>query len=189
VAETVPPPPPAVPEARGLGALANALWATRVLVLLGVLGSVAAALAVFYLASADTFYMIAHLRSYADPALDSAAREALHDDTVFHVVEIVDGYLLATGLLIFAMGLFELYIAPLDRARASHGGASLPAVRNLTDLKSRLGNVVLIIMIVTFFGEVVRVNARSPLELLWVAGGIALVGVTLWLTHTSGRRH
>jgi hypothetical protein len=44
-------------------------------------------------------------------------------------------------------------------------------------------------MIVTFFGEVVRVDARSALELLWIAGGIALVGVTLWLTHAPGGRH
>jgi uncharacterized membrane protein YqhA len=92
------------------------LWASRFLVLLGVLGSLAAAVEVFYLATTDTLYMLAHLRSYADPALDAGARKVLHDDNVVHVVEIVDGYLLATVLLVFAMGLFELYIAPLDRA-------------------------------------------------------------------------
>jgi uncharacterized membrane protein YqhA len=172
-----------------LDAIARALWSSRFVVAVAVLGSAAASLAVFYLATTDTIYMLAHLRSYADPALDAAARKALHAEVVIHVVEIVDGYLLATILLIFAMGLFELFVAPFDAARGSRAGASVLLVRDLDDLKNRLGKVVLIIMVVTFFEEVVTIEAHTTLELLWLAGGIALIAATLWLTHADAKSH
>jgi uncharacterized membrane protein YqhA len=158
------------------------LW-SRFIVVLAVLGSFVASLAVFFLATADTLYVVSHLRPYADPTLTAAARGALHDETIVHVVEIVDGYLLGTFLLIFAVGLLELFIVPPDPARRDR--ARVVHVRNLEDLKHQLGKLVLLIMIVTFFGEVVRIDAHSALEALLIAGGIALVGATLWLTHTG----
>jgi uncharacterized membrane protein YqhA len=186
VAEPVPPSERAAsPEPHGPGGVARVLLWSRFIVVLAVLGSFVSALAVFYLATTDTFFVISHLRSYADPTLDAAARGALHDETIVHVVEIVDGYLLGTFLLIFAVGLFELFIAPPDPARASRPRAKVVNVRNLEDLKHQLGKLVLLIMIVTFFGEAVRIEAHSALELLLIGGGIALVGATLWLTHTG----
>jgi len=183
-------PAPAQGAGRGLWqVLARGLWSLRLAVLVAVLGSAAASLVVFYLATTDTIYMVGHLRSYADPALDAASRKALHAETVVHVVEVVDGYLLATVLLIFALGLFDLFVAPGEGAGPPLGGASALRVRDVDDLKNRLGKVVLLIMIVTFFEQVVTTNADTPLDLLWLAIGIALIGGTLWLTHSDPRGH
>jgi len=191
---TVPLPPRDEPAAgaqaaRGVWpALARALWSMRFAVLLAVLGSAVASLVVFYLASTDTIYMVGHLRSYADPTIDAATRKALHAETVVHVVEVVDGYLLGTVLLIFAVGLFELFVVPRGEV-APREGVGVLRMRDLDDLKNRLGKVMLLIMIVTFFEEVETADARTPLDLLWLAVAIALIGATLWLTHSDARGH
>jgi len=54
------------------------------------------------------------------------------------------------------------------------------------DLKSRLGKVILIILIVETIKDGFQIKAESPLEVLYVAGSIALVGLALYLTHSSG---
>jgi len=169
-------------------ALARAVWSTRLVVLVAVLGSAVASLVVFYLATTDAIYLVLHLRPYTDPSLDAASRKMLHGETIVHVVEIVDGYLLAMFLLVFAVGFFGLFVIPLEPAGVSRTRANPFVVRDLDDLKDRLGKVILIIMIVTFFEEVLTVAPRSAIELLWVAAGIALVGVTLWLSHSDAGR-
>ena len=92
------------------------LWNSRFVVVAAVVSSILGAFALFYMTTVDAYYMISHLLHYASPALDSAARVALRSETVTHVVEIVDGFLLATFLLIFGMGLYELFISKIDQA-------------------------------------------------------------------------
>lgn len=52
--------------------------------------------------------MLMHIVHYADPDLTAVARKALHDEAITHIVEVVDGYLLATVMLIFPLGMYEL---------------------------------------------------------------------------------
>jgi len=71
--------------------------------------------------------------------------------TVTHVVEIVDGYLLATILLIFSLGLYELFIGKIEKAEQSETSSSVLLIHRLDDLKNRLAKVILMILIVTVF--------------------------------------
>ena len=87
------------------------LWQSRFVVLFAVVASLASALAMFYMATVDAILMVSHLADYASTQLDFAARNELRGVTITHVVEIVDGYLLATVLLIFSLGLYELFIS------------------------------------------------------------------------------
>ena len=84
----------------------GALWNSRYIVLLAVVSSLLAGVAMFYMATVDAVYMLAHLGEYASPTLEGPARSELRGITITHVVEIVDGYLLATVMLIFALGLY-----------------------------------------------------------------------------------
>jgi len=163
------------------------IWNSRLVVLLAVVASLAAALGMFYVATVDTFYMVVHLVHYADPTVSAEARKVMHDTAVGGVVEIVDGYLLATVLLIFSLGLYELFISKIDQAVDSESSSSVLLIRNLDDLKARLAKVILMILIVSFFQRVLEITFRGPLDLLYLAGGIALIGLALYLTHASER--
>ncbi len=163
----------------------KALWNGRFVVVVAVMASMAAATAIFYMATVDVIYLIGHMLNYADPALATEARKALHDETITHVVEVVDGYLLATFMLIFALGMYELFVSDIDEAHGSKTSSKILVIESLDDLKSRLAKVILMILIVTLFEEALKMNLTTPLDLLYLGGAIALVGVALYFSHKA----
>ncbi|MDF1589108.1 MAG: YqhA family protein [Gammaproteobacteria bacterium] len=161
------------------------LWNSRFIVVVSVLVSLATSFAMFYMATVDAYFLISHLGEYLSPDLIGEARKTFRSETVTHVVEVIDGYLLATVLLIFALGLYELFISKIGQAEQSDMQSSVLAINSLDDLKTRLGRVVIMILIVNFFEHAISMDFHGALELLALAGGIALIGVTLYLTHAE----
>lgn len=165
----------------------NFLWNSRLVVLTAVVASMLAAVAMFYMASVDAVYMIGHLAHYASPELTVADRVDLRSTTVTHVVEIVDGYLLATVLLIFSLGLYELFISKIDLAEGAENASNVLMITSLDDLKSRLAKVVMMILVVRYFEYALGMDFATPLDLLQFAGGIALLGLALYLSHLADK--
>ncbi len=161
------------------------LWNARLIVLLAVVASGLTAIAVFYMSTVDVWYLLGHLIHYASPALDAEQRLALRASTVKHVVEVIDGYLLGTVLLIFSLGLYELFISRIDPAHRSETASRVLVIRNLDDLKTRLAKVVLMILVVRYFEHALEMEFQQPMDLIFFAGGIALIGLALYLTHAS----
>ena len=161
------------------------LWSGRFVVVIAVVASMAAATAIFFMATVDVIYLVGHMLNYADPALTTDVRKAIHDETITHVVEVVDGYLLATFMLIFALGMYELFVSDIDEARGSKTSSKILVIESLDDLKARLAKVILMILIVTLFEEALKMKLTSTLDLLYLGGGIALIGLALYLTHKS----
>ncbi|MHB8165471.1 MAG: YqhA family protein [Sulfuricella sp.] len=159
------------------------LWNGRFVVVVAVVASMAAAIVIFYMATVDVVYVIGHMLNYA--ALPEEARRLLHDQTITHVVEVVDGYLLATFMLIFALGMYELFISDIDEAKGSKTSSKILVIESLDDLKARLAKVILMILIVTLFEEALNMKVTSPLDLLYLGGAIALIGAALFLTHKA----
>ena len=102
-----------------------------------------------------------------------------------HVVEIVDGYLLATVMLIFALGLYELFISKIDMAENDETSSNVLMITSLDDLKGRLAKVILMILIVKFFEHAIKMSFNNPLDLLYLAGGITLIGLAIYLSHAG----
>jgi len=163
----------------------GALWDSRYVVLTAVVSSLMASLAMFYMATVDTVSMVAHLVDYASSALSTEARIELRGSTITHVVEIVDGYLLATVLLIFALGLYELFISKIDQAGEAETSSNVLLITNLDDLKARLAKVILMILIVKYFEHAIAMKFESPLDLLYLAAGITLIGLAIYLSHAD----
>jgi uncharacterized membrane protein YqhA len=161
------------------------MWQSRFVVIFAVIASLLSALAMFFLTTVDAIYMWSHLLEYASPAMDEAARMVLRSNTITHVVEIVDGYLLATVLLIFALGLYELFISKIDMAEGSETSSNVLLINSLDDLKARLAKVILMILIVKFFEHAISLSFNTATDLLALAGGIALIGLALYLSHAG----
>lgn len=163
--------------------LEGAMWNSRFVIMLAVFGSLFAGFAIFYIATIDVFTLLSHTLHYA--STDESARKAVHDGVVSHIVEVVDGYLLGTVMLIFSLGLYELFISDIDQAHGSKASSKILVIDNLDDLKSRLGKVILMIMIVTLFEHTLHMGMTTPLDLLYLGGAIALVGLALYLSHAA----
>jgi uncharacterized membrane protein YqhA len=167
----------------------GSLWSSRFVILLGVIGSLFASFAIFFIATVDVALLVAHALHYADAGMVNETRKALHDETVTHIVEVVDGYLLATVLLIFSLGLYELFISDINQAHGSKTSSKILVINNLDDLKSRLGKVIIMILIVTLFEEALNMKVNAPIDLLYLGGSITLIALALYLTHGGKEGH
>ena len=161
------------------------LWDSRLVVIIAVITSLITSLAMFYIATADAYFMVSHLGEYVSSDLTQAARSALRATTVAHVVGIIDGYLLATILLIFSLGLYELFVGKIEKAELAETSSSVLLIESLDDLKSRLAKVILMILIVKFFEHAIAMSFDTAIDLLYLAGGIALIGLALYLSHAA----
>ena len=160
------------------------LWNSRLLALVAVVASIAIAIVMFYIASVDAFALLGEVTHYA--AFEQAVRDREHAKIVAHVAEIVDGYLFAAIMIIFSFGLYELFISRIEAAERSEFAARLLQIRTLDDLKDRLAKVVFLILIVRYFEYALQSEIGGPLDLLYLAIGIALVALSLYLTSRAG---
>jgi len=163
----------------------SALWNSRFVVVIAVVASIAAAFAMFYMASVDTWYLVQHVLHYGSPDLTPEARKLLHDDTITHIVEVVDGYLLALVMLIFGLGMYELFVSDIDNARLNASSSKILVIENLDDLKSRLAKVILMILIVLLFERALKMHIETTLDLVYLGLSISLIGLALYLSHAA----
>lgn len=164
------------------------LWNSRLIVLVAVLASLAVSLAMFYVATVDVVDVLSEVARYHQAPHHAEGAETPHRaevraTIVAHVVEVVDGYLLATIMLIFALGLYELFVSRIEVAEGSEFASRLLLIRSLDDLKDRLAKVVLLILVVKFFEHALHVSFPGALDLLWLALGTCLVAAALALSH------
>jgi uncharacterized membrane protein YqhA len=167
----------------------GALWNSRFVIIAAVIGSLLAGFAIFYMATVDVANLFLHALHYADSGLTDEARKALHDSTVSHIVEVVDGYLLATVMLIFSLGLYELFISDIDQAHGSKASSKILVIGSLDDLKSRLAKVILMILIVTLFEEAINMKLTTPLDLVYLGASITLIALALYFSHAAEPDH
>ena len=167
----------------------RSLWHSRIVVLLAVVASVLLAVGTVFFVSVDVAYALGKIGFYASPALTDSAQNALRLDILGDIVGIVDGYLLGAILVIFGFGLYELFIGNIAAVEQSPVAPRLLQVRSIDDLKDKLGRVVLLILVVKFFQQALELKYQSPLDLMYLALGILVVGAALYLTTAGNRSH
>lgn len=158
------------------------LWRTRLMVLIAVVASALLALGALFMATIDAVDVLGKVISYADLSLSAAARDELRTDAITSLIKTIDGYLLAAIMLIFALGLYELFINRIDVAQRSEAAAKILRIRSIDDLKDRLAKVVLLVLIIEFFYYSLQLSFTSALDLLYLALGIVLIGGAIYLT-------
>jgi len=157
------------------------LWRSRFMLLPGVLASLAVAAGACYLATVDALHLIGRIAGYGSSSLTREGRYELRTEVVTGIVNAVDGYLIAAILVIFALGLYELFVNRLEPVDAADVGPRLLRVHDVDDLKDRIARLILLVIIIEFFGHALRLDYRTALDLLYLALGILLVGGALFL--------
>jgi uncharacterized membrane protein YqhA len=161
------------------------LWNSRFVVVVPVVACVLISLLLFFIVTVEAVQLPSHLSAFVDVTLPGPVRARLYSEGIASIAKIIDGYLFATIMLIFAMGLYELFIGKLEIAENNAIAARILLVRSIDDLKDRLAKVVFLILIVTYFEYALRSDYTTPQELLSLAVGIALIAGALWLTGRS----
>ena len=162
------------------------LWNSRYVVLLALWSSIIGMLLLFSLSAMDMVHLAWQFIEVTFLGVEIAD---FHVIVVSHVITAVDDFLLATVLLIFALGLYELFIAKIEIAKKSANANNVLMINSLDDLKDRLGKVILMILIVAFFKNVLHVTFDDPLNILYMGAGILMVSLASYFSHKSGEKH
>jgi uncharacterized membrane protein YqhA len=159
MSDEVSPAPAIQPTAptRELSWLERLLGRSLLVVVIGVIGLAATAALSFGWGIAKT-YDFAHLL-FEDGA-DS-------DLAVVQVLEIIDTFLLATVLLILAVGLYDLFVADIP-------APAWLVFKDLASLKSKVSDVIVLLLAIKFLEK--TITSKEPLDLVWYAISVTLVG-------------
>jgi uncharacterized membrane protein YqhA len=157
----------------------GALWNSRLLVLIAVVASLVGAIAMFLVAGKDAYNVVGLVYAYLTGSGDG---HALRGKIVARVAEFIDGLLFAAVQIIFALGLYELFIGEIEAAESSGLARRLLLIESVDDLKERLAKVIFLILIVRYFEYALEASIETAQDLLSLAVGIALIALGLFLT-------
>lgn len=157
------------------------LWGSRLVVLVAVVFGIVLSLGAFYLATVDVFQALRYLGQYADLTLGSEEREGLRAGAVTTIIKAVDEYLIGAILIVFSLGLYELFVSKLEAAERSEAAPRLLLIRSLDELKDRIASLVLLVLAIEFFQRALQLRYQTALDLLYFATSVLLVSGALYL--------
>ena len=101
------------------------------------------------------------------------------------VISSIDAYLIATVLLIFSIGLYELFINKIDEFSNKNSSSNILVITTLDQLKEKLAKVIIMVLIVSFFQHAINIKFRTVTDLLFLARAILCISLAVFMTHKS----
>jgi len=163
----------------------GSLWASRFMVILAVIFGLLGAVVLFIVASFDIYDTTKFvLNTY----LTHAHPENFHEDVVGGIIGAVDLYLIGVVMLLFAFGLYELFISEIDAAKDESGEDNkILAIHSLDQLKDKISKVIVMVLVVGFFQKVGHTTYSGALDMLYFALSITAVAVGLYFLGKVGK--
>ncbi len=159
------------------------LWSSRIVILLAVVFSILASFALFLIGSADLYHVVTSTYQYF---FSGVHPENFHADVVAEIIGAIDLYLIAVVLLIFGFGIYELFISDIDVAKGE-GGEKVLYVRSLDELKDKIANVIVMVLVVSFFQRILHTEYKGALEMLYFSISITALSLGLYFLHKGGK--
>ncbi len=143
---------------------------SRYMIILAVIGSFIASLALLVYGGAETVRLVVDTITHPDLSQKGAKELTLA------AIQVVDLFLLGTVLYLIALGLYELFIddtIPMPEWLAIH---------NLDDLKEKLIGVIVVVMGVLFLGKLVGWDGKSDLLNPGIGIGVMIAALTYFVS-------
>lgn len=149
------------------------IWNFRLLVLIPV---------IFSLLSAIKFFAIGTWNIWAGFTLEFNAANPEGETTnniVSYVIGGIDYYLIGIVLLIFAFGIYELFISKIDIRFEQE--VSILQSESLEELKSKLVKVIVVALIVNLFKKMLELKVTAASDAIYISIAILLIAVSNYL--------
>lgn len=161
------------------------LYYSRYLTIFAVIGSLLSAVALFIRGSIVVLSgLIEFVQSF------NLSMHGKYEKLIEAFVSSVDIYLFAMVLIIFGMGIYELFINKIDPVEQKNDSRpSWLQISSIDELKSSLGKVILMVLIVSFFKHSLEVTYSGPMDLLLLALGILLLAAALFIANYHHKKH
>ena len=105
-----------------------------------------------------------------------------HDafDVLVYLIDIVDFTLIAVIILLITRGIYELFIR--DMPINDHMNAEKVLIHDIDELKTKLGKVIIVSLIVHVFKQALIIHADQPIDLVMISVVVLLLAISLYLT-------
>lgn len=164
----------------------SGLWNSRLFTLFAVVFSLIGAIILFIVASLDIWNVMITMW---DLFVHHTHPEHLHEDVMGAIIGSIDLYLIAIVLLIFSLGVYELFVSKIDAAENASGKSSnVLEIHSLDQLKDKIAKVIVMVLVVNFFQRVLHTEFNGALEMLYFSGSILLLALALYFLH-KGDQH
>jgi len=163
----------------------NAMWKTRLFILLAVVFGLIGAVVLFIVASVDIYEVLKYTFNVYFNGLHP---EDFHEVIVSQIIGAVDLYLIAIVMLIFAFGIYELFISKIEAAENKETGNNILAISSLDQLKDKIAKVIIMVLVVGFFQRVLHMKYTSALEMLYFAVSIMALAIGLYFLGKIGHK-
>lgn len=150
------------------------IWNFRFLVLLPV---------IFSLLSSLKFFIVGTFEILAGFNLQFNMKDPEDNITLKIVSSIIGGvdyYLIGIVLLIFAFGIYELFISKID-IRFQQEEIKILQSESLSELKSKLVQVIVVALIVNLFKKMLSLSVNTAIDLVYIALSILLISISSYL--------
>ena len=162
----------------------SALWNSRFIILFAVLCSLIASMTLFIFGSYkitsviyEQFFCTEHSETYSE--------------LLIQFIKGIDLYLVGIVFIIFSFGVYELFISKIDIARKDDD-AEILEVESLDELKNKIIKVIIMVLIVSFFAEVIKYfgkegnEFKTPEDMLFFALSILAIAIGVFLIKKKG---
>lgn len=160
------------------------LWNSRFLVIIAVLASLLGSMTLFVVGTLDVFQLVVATVNY----YLGTGEEDIHEFLVTDIIIAIDIYLIAVVLLILGLGIYRLFVSPIEASEDS--GRSHPFnVQSFDELKNKIVRVVILAVIIELFRAVVDVRFLTSLDIIYLALSVLALAASLFLMGTSHTDH
>ncbi len=163
----------------------GAMWKTRLFILLAVVFGLIGAVILFIVASVDIFEVLTYT---VNVYVNGLHPKDFHEVIVSKIIGAVDLYLIAIVMLIFAFGIYELFISKIEVAEDKETGNNILAISSLDQLKDKIAKVIVMVLVVGFFQRVLHMKYTSALEMLYFAISIMVLAIGLFFLGKVGKK-
>lgn len=110
-----------------------------------------------------------------------------NEQLISTVIGAIDFYLIAVVLIIFGLGMYEIFISNIDTYSTTHPAAKVLEIKDLDQLKNKLGKVIVMVLIVFLFKKAVAFKMEEAIDMIYLGGSILMIAASLWLINKSDK--
>lgn len=155
-----------------LNMLSKQLTGFRFFSIIAVLASGLGSLLMFAIGAIKVFR--AYAVYFSDPEIVAVKLTSAAGTAIAFLVQAIDAFLIAIGLMVFGIGIFNLFIYPVPEEQRKLFG-----IESISQLKSLLADLVVIILIVRFLEEALHSHHHYTWDILVLPVGILLIAVAV----------
>ncbi len=152
------------------------IWNFRLFILVPVIFSLLSALRLFIIGTVDIGAGLLLSLNFKNPEGEATVK------IVAYIIGGIDYYLIGIVLLIFALGIYELFISEISIRDENN---SILEINTLEELKSKLVNVIVVALIVSLFKRMLNLDLQQVSDVVYIALAILLISISQYLLNLN----